>query len=56
MKVRTTQRPWLDVEADLAEYTDLSRQGLLVDTGLPKRLPQGVALPVDVTEQITKGN
>lgn len=48
MKVRTTQRPDVELDVDSAEYTDLSRQGLLVDTSPPKRLPEGVVLPLDV--------
>jgi hypothetical protein len=46
----------MDIDADLAEYTDLSRQGLLVDTSPPRRLPEGIALPADVTGETTKGN
>lgn len=56
MKVRITQRPDVELDVDSAEYTDLSRQGLLVDTSLPRRLPEGIALPADVTGETTKGN
>jgi hypothetical protein len=52
MKVRTTMLPDVELDVDAAEYTDLSRQGLLVDSNPPKRLPEGVALPADVL----KGN
>lgn len=48
MKVRTTQRPDVELDVDVAEYTDLSRLGILVDDSPPKRLPEGVALPADV--------
>jgi hypothetical protein len=30
--VRITKRPWEEVEVDDADYTDLKRQGLLVET------------------------
>jgi hypothetical protein len=51
MKVRTTMRPDVELDVDAAEYTDLSRQGLLVDASPPKRLPEGVDLPADVLAQ-----
>jgi hypothetical protein len=54
MKIRTTQRPDVELDVGIAEYTDLARQGLLVDTSPPKRLPEGVSLPADVLDQ--KGN
>lgn len=56
MKVRTTQRPDVELDVDAAEYTDLSRQGLLVDTSPPKRLPEGVSLPADVTNTAEKAS
>ncbi|MBA5222220.1 hypothetical protein [Streptomyces griseoaurantiacus] len=31
MKVRTKMRPWEELDVDEAEYTDLKRQGLLLD-------------------------
>lgn len=30
-KVRTTQRPWLELEVGPQEYADLKAQGLLLD-------------------------
>jgi hypothetical protein len=54
MKIRTTQRPDVELDVEPSEYTDLSRQGLLVDTSPPKRLPEGVSVPADVLDQ--KGN
>lgn len=56
MKIRTTMRPDVELDVDSAEYTDLSRQGLLVDTSPPKRLPEGVSLPVDVTNPAEKAS
>jgi hypothetical protein len=48
MKVRTTQRPDVELDVEAAEYTDLARQGLLVDTSLPRRAPERAVLPADV--------
>ncbi len=31
MKVRTKMRPWEELDVDEAEYTDLKRQGLLLE-------------------------
>jgi hypothetical protein len=50
MKVRTTMQPDVELDVEPSEYIDLSRQGLLVDTGPPRRLPEGVSLPADVTD------
>jgi hypothetical protein len=47
MKVRTTMLPDVELDVDAAEYTDLSRQGLLMDSSPPK----GVDLPADVLAQ-----
>lgn len=49
MKIRTTMLPDVELDVDAAEFTDLSRQGLLVDDSPPQRLPEGIFLPVDVT-------
>jgi hypothetical protein len=54
MKVRVTMFPDNELDVSPQEYTDLARQGLLLAPSLPKRLPEGIALPADVTE--TKGN
>lgn len=48
MKVRTTQRPDVELDVDAAEYTDLHRQGLLVNDRLPASTPERSQLPVDV--------
>lgn len=56
MKVRTTQRPDVELDVEPSEYTDLSRQGLLVSTSPPKRLPEGVSLPADVTNTAEKAS
>jgi len=50
VKVRTTQRPDVELDVEPSEYTDLYRQGLLVDTSTPSGVPDGVALPADVLE------
>ncbi|WP_297699643.1 hypothetical protein [Mycobacterium sp.] len=50
MKIRTTMLPDVELDVDAAEFTDLSRQGLLVDNSAPKRLPEGVELPADVLD------
>lgn len=49
-KVRTTLRPWLEMEVSDKEYLDLQRQGLLVDdpepaapTAAPKKTPTAPA-------------
>jgi hypothetical protein len=56
MKIRTTQRPDVELDVEPSEYTDLSRQGLLVDTSPPRRLPEGVSLPADVTNPAEKAS
>jgi hypothetical protein len=56
MKVRTTQRPDVELDVEASEYIDLSRSGLLVDTSPPRRLPEGVELPADVTTTAEKAS
>lgn len=48
MKVRTTQRPDVELDVDAAEYTDLHRQGLLVSDRLSASAPERAQLLVDV--------
>lgn len=43
-KIRMTMRPWLEIEVDDAEYLDLKRQGLLVETPDTPALDPGPAV------------
>jgi hypothetical protein len=54
MKIRTTMLPDVELDVDAAEFTDLSRQGLLLDDGRPKNLPGSVSLPPDVTNSLSQ--
>lgn len=51
MKVRTTMLPDVELDVDVAEYTDLVRQGILVQPVSSKQLPKDTTLPADVVAQ-----
>jgi hypothetical protein len=44
-RVRTTKRPWEEIEVDDAGYLDLKRQGLLVEETAAESVPPATAAP-----------
>jgi hypothetical protein len=44
-RVRTTRRPWEEIEVDDAQYLDLKRQGLLAEETAAESVPPATAAP-----------
>ena len=51
--VRTTKCPWQEIEVDDAEYTDLKRQGLLVEETADEDVPPATAAPANPAKKTT---